>query len=239
MNLNRTDGRGRQRVWRTNIERRWRSLPEFARLAAAVVPSVAMAVAATVIFQPSQPVPATPPRAMPVPTGLAPSAQSIDHALTPETVTAACLGAASTEPKNAFTDNPARPWMCAGQDKPILRIIFRKPVTISQVSVVPGWNYIESDGTDRWGQQLLVSQILWRSDHEQVTQKIVPERGAAAAQRMPDLVTTSLSATVVATQRAAKSRPSALLSDDNGVNGSIAIGQIKVFGRDADGRMPR
>lgn len=240
MSLNRTDGRRVVGLWRNNIQRWWRGMPEFTRLATVVVPAVMMAVAATVMFLPSQPAPEKPERAIPALAAAPPSTPSIDRVLVPDTVTATCPGASSTEPWSAFRDNPSRAWVCEGQAKPVLQLIFREPVTISQVSVVPGWDYVASDGTDRWGRSLLVSRILWSSGRDQVTQTIVPVRGAAAAQRMPDLTTTTLSATVVATQRAVKSQPSALLSDDNGVNDSIAIGRIKVFGRAADdSHMPR
>lgn len=132
------------------------------------------------------------------PTSIAPTTDN--GILVPQQVTANCPSG-SSRPELAFNGDKKDAWICVrahGIDGTILTVTFKQPVVINEVTVIPGFNYVEASGIDRWTQHRLVSRILWRFGDTQVIQNINPVRTGASV-KVDSIATQTVSLTILET----------------------------------------
>lgn len=149
--------------------------------------------------------------------------------LRPENASSSCPPG-GTSSALAFSSKPENAWVCGranNTDGAIMNIVFSKPVIVKSVSVMPGWNYVAPNGTDKWNQHRLITKILWRIGGKQFVQNINPVRSEATL-TLPDrgVATSVMSMTILQTIR-----PDAVLSE--GVSGTPSGGllpEAPVFG---------
>lgn len=137
--------------------------------------------------------------------------------LMPKAVSAMC-GPGSSGPSLVFSKDPKDAWRCArshGIDGEILNIKFPNNVMVKSITLMPGWNYVEPNGTDHWSQSRLVTRILWRLGGKQFVQNINPTRaGSTFTFPGQGVVTQDMSLTVQA------SVPPESVKSDEPVNGT-------------------
>lgn len=128
--------------------------------------------------------------------------QGIDgDVLTPliKTVSARCADG-STGASTAFNSDPSIAWVCHrvhGIDGAVLNIVFTKPVTLTEIRLVPGYDYVrQPSGDDEWNRHRVVTNILWRAGGKQFPQEIVASRGQAVYTFDEPVVTESMSLTI-------------------------------------------
>lgn len=104
-----------------------------------------------------------------------PSGRAGDDALRPRSVTATCQAPPGVDAANLpVTYGPANTldgfggtaWRCAGSAVGQQLVFdFGRPVTLSSVGLVPGYDKIDPvDGTDRFGENRTVTGVTWRFD---------------------------------------------------------------------------
>lgn len=149
-----------------------------------------------------------------------------------------------TDAASAFGDDRSQAWICPGRYTPnynSLDIYFKEPMVIYSITVVPGFDYVEPNGEDHWGEHRLVSFINWRINGRDVSQPIVPTRGQGATLKLPDHPASSLITLTVQQTKAAPRSPNAGPSLGSTLGGgdkaekSFAIGKITIMGRPAGG----
>ncbi len=127
--------------------------------------------------------------------------QATDGVLQPTSVAAECPSG-SSRPELALSADPKDAWICVraqGIDGAILTLTFRRPVVITEVSLVPGFNYVEASGVDRWTEHRLPSKLLWTfNDDTELVQDIVPARTGATL-KVNAVATQTVSLTVMQT----------------------------------------
>lgn len=137
--------------------------------------------------------------------------------LMPKAVSASCP-AGSTRAQLAFSSRPEDAWRCFrahGIDGAILNIKFANNMLVKSVTLMPGWNYVEPNGTDHWNESRLVTRILWRLGGKQFVQNINPTRaGSTFTFPGQGVVTQDMSLTVQA------SVPPESVKSDEPVNGT-------------------
>lgn len=116
-----------------------------------------------------------------------------------ETVSAKCADGSSSA-TNAFSTDPSVAWICHrahGIDGAVLNIVFRQPVTLTEIRLTPGFDYVlQPSGDDEWNKHRVVTNILWRAGGKQFPQEIVPSRGQAVLTFDAPVVTESMSLTI-------------------------------------------
>lgn len=116
-----------------------------------------------------------------------------------ETVSARC-GDGSASATHAFSTDPSVAWVCQrvhGIDGSVLNIVFRQPVTLTEIRLTPGFDYVrQPSGDDEWNRHRVVTKLLWRAGGKQFPQEIVPSRGQAVLTFDEPVVTESMSLTI-------------------------------------------
>ena len=110
-------------------------------------------------------------------------------------------GELSTPVADAFDPAQEKAWVCErafGIDGAVATMHFDSSVEISKVALVPGFNFAAPRGEDEWMKHRVVTKVLWRVGDEQFVQTINPARTPAEIS-IPNLVTTDISMTVLAT----------------------------------------
>lgn len=120
----------------------------------------------------------------------------------PKTVSGSCP-AGSTRTALAFSSRKEDAWRCLrahSMNGQIINMVFADSVCVKSVTFMPGWNWVEPNGTDHWNESRLVSRILWRAGGKQFVQNINPTR-AGATFTFPGkcVVTKEMSLTIQAT----------------------------------------
>ncbi len=238
------DSRGRRRPLPDRIREGWAALPGWARLAIPTAVGLSMVVVMVInliLGDRSRPAP-QPPIVAAAPEQPAAS-KPLEGLLLPAAVTADCP-AGSSDPTLAFGTDKSQAWICTrlyNVDNSILTITFPEPVVVTSIMVIPGFDYVESNGQDHWNEHRVVIQILWRIGGTQIVQDIAPTRAGATLQ-VPNLATQIITATILATQRPpATPGPNSSLPGILGgpsvqkVDDSMAIGRIEITGRAAGG----
>jgi hypothetical protein len=179
---------------------------------------------AAVVEQPETPAPVDP--------------QTTDGVLQPTSVAAECPSG-SSRPELALSADPKDAWICVraqGIDGAILTLTFRRPVVITEVSLVPGFNYVEASGVDRWTEHRLPTKLLWTfNDDTELIQDIVPAR-TGATMKVNAIATQSISLTVMQTatpkaEQVESGLPFAL-SPSTGTD-SFALSRLQITGHEA------
>jgi hypothetical protein len=137
--------------------------------------------------------------------------------LMPKAVSSSCP-AGSTRAQLAFSSRKEEAWRCFrahGMNGQIINMIFASNVCVKSVTIMPGWNYVEPNGTDHWNESKLVARILWRAGGKQFIQEINPTR-AGSTYTFPGkcVVTKEMSLTIQSTVL-----PSSVAQDES-VNGN-------------------
>lgn len=225
---------------------RWAALPGWSRMAIPVVATVL--VAALLIAALSGGDAEQHPQAVPPPVPVAPPTISppSNGPLQPSKVEAPnCPAGSSPDPSGAFDVDKRRGWICgrrAGIDNAILTITFPEAVVVCEIKVVPGFDYVEPNGADRWNEHRLVTKIVWRIGGQRLFQSIAPTR-APATLSVPCLATNVITATIQGTEPppAAPTEQGGLPGifgagpDSASVDETFAIGRIEIIGRPASG----
>lgn len=120
-----------------------------------------------------------------IPSGSRPPASpaTVDRAIKPSSASSRCP-AGSTDPMQAFDDAPNTAWVCVrvyGIDGQVLTVHLDHPYVITSMSIIPGWNKTNADGSDEWVKHRTVSTVKYtfddttRSSFEQQTQDVRDE----------------------------------------------------------------
>ena len=121
--------------------------------------------------------------------------------LVPATVSASCVG--DSDAVAPFAGEKSRAWVCGranGLDGSVLNIAFGKAVVVTQITIVPGFNYVAPDGRDEWSRHRLVTGVTWRLGGKTYPQAINPTRTGATL-KLPSVVTQEMSLTITASTR--------------------------------------
>lgn len=149
-----------------------------------------------------------------------------------------------TDAAVAFGDDRSQAWICPGRYTPnynSLDIYFKEPMVIYSITVVPGFDYVEPNGEDHWGEHRLVTYINWRIGGKDASQPIVPTRGQGATLKLPEHPAASLITLTVQQTKPPPRSPNAGPSLGTSLGGgdkaekSFAIGKITIMGRPAGG----
>ncbi|TQC45045.1 hypothetical protein EEB14_33950 [Rhodococcus sp. WS4] len=220
---------------------RFKKLPTGGKFLAVMIALMAVFVPANLLVGGGgdQPAPTKPTAAQPsmIETPVAVPAATEDGNLLPQTVNAACPDGSSS-PNFAFSQDNSEAWICArafGIDGAILDTTFKSPVVINSVMIVPGFNYVEPSGMDRWTEHRVVTRVLWRIGDKQFVQAINPTRTGATVQ-IPGVATQRLSLTVLETAEPEGGRQQttgSILKNTAGSQDSFAVSQIQITGHNA------
>lgn len=124
-----------------------------------------------------------------------------DEILVPATVSASCGN--DSDAVAPFSANKNRAWVCVrinGRDLNVLNITFDKPVVITSICIVPGWDYVAPDGRDEWSRHRLATAVTWRMGGKFYPQPIAPTRTGVCKQ-FPSMITQEMSMTITASAR--------------------------------------
>lgn len=176
-----------------------------------------------------------------------PLADPASQLLLPQLVSASCGN--DSDAVAPFVPQPpghaTRAWVCvriSGRDGNVLNITFDRPVVITSITIVPGWNCVYPDGRDEWTRHRLVTAITWRMGGELYPQEITPTRTGVTKQ-FPAVITQQLSMTITASTRPpmgeGKSRGTSISAgsgedDPNKVDETTAISSIEINGHPVD-----
>jgi len=168
-----------------------------------------------------------------------PSAAPTAAPLVPATVSASCVG--DSDAVAPFAGEKSRAWVCGrvnGLDGSVLNITFTKPVVVTEITVVPGFNYVAPDGRDEWDRHRQVTGVTWRMGSKAYPQTINPTR-TGSTMTFPSVITQEMSMTITASTRPAKApggggigKPSSDSSAD--VDGTTAISSVVITGYPVD-----
>lgn len=160
-------------------------------------------------------------------------AAELPGVIQPVNVTARCANE-DTNPAAMFDPNKTTAWICQramGVDGVVAEIDFGKDVTITQVSIVPGFDYLSNTGTNEWTNYRTVNRVSWQFDEsgkETVTQDITPAQGSEATKTLDKPVTTrKIYMKVMGTQ---KSDPAAPDPAPGSAQDAFAISSITLTG---------
>lgn len=167
-----------------------------------------------------------------------PEAPADTGVLVPSTVSASCGN--DSDPVAPFAGEKSRAWVCNrlhGLDLNVLNITFNKPVVITEITIVPGFNYVAPDGRDEWSRHRLITGVTWRMGGSVYPQTINPTRTGVTKQ-FPSVRTTQLSMTITSSTRppmGADQRATIGAADDAAnVDDSTAVSRIVITGYPVD-----
>lgn len=168
-----------------------------------------------------------------------PSAAPTAAPLVPKFVSASCVG--DTDAVSLFAGEKSRAWVCGrsnGLDGSVLNITFNAPVVVTEITLVPGFNYVAPDGRDEWDRHRQVTGVTWRMGGQSFPQTINPTR-TGTTMKFPSVITQEMSMTITASTRPAKGAGSGGIgkpSSDNSadVDETTAISSIVITGYPVD-----
>lgn len=163
-------------------------------------------------------------------------AAELPGVIQPINVTARCANE-DTNPTSMFDPNKSVAWICQralGVDGVVAEIDFGKDVTISQVSLVPGFDYLSNTGTNEWTNYRTVTRVAWQFDEagkETVIQDIVPAQGSEATKSLEQPYTTrKIYMKILSTE---KSDPAAPDAEPGSPQDAFAVSSVTVTGTGA------
>lgn len=162
-----------------------------------------------------------------------------------ESVSSQC-GEGGTETRLAFTTNQEDAWVCPrafGIDGAVMNIQFRQPVTVTEVRLTTGYNFVrQPSGDDEWNRHRVITNMLWRAGGSQFPQEVVASREEAVFTFPEPVATASMSMTIQRSVLPSETvgegdEDSAFGSpggdqggNDEGVNDATAVQNVQVFG---------
>ncbi|MBM4719656.1 hypothetical protein GS896_25280 [Rhodococcus hoagii] len=123
-----------------------------------------------------------------------------EGSLAPTAVSARCPDG-STDARLALTADKAQAWICKralGIDGAVMEMTFPKPVVVTDVFMVPGFDYVEPSGVDRWVEHRVVTRAQWTIGDQRFIQEINPSR-AGANMTIPSVETQKITVTIMET----------------------------------------
>lgn len=120
-----------------------------------------------------------------------------------DTTSAKCVdnpAAKGYGPTKAFSSIDTDAWVCyraMGIDGAVMNIVFREPVTLTEIRFTPGFNFLQQQsGEDKWVQHRVVSRVLWRAGGQQFVQEVEPQRNEVSYIFDKPVTTESMSLTI-------------------------------------------
>lgn len=160
-------------------------------------------------------------------------ASELPGIIQPVNVTTRCMNEDSN-PASMFDPNNTTAWICQramGVDGVVAEIDFGKEVTVTQLSIVPGFDYLSNTGTNEWTNYRVVNRVAWQLDEdgkETVIQDITPAQGSEATKTLETPVKTrKIYMKVMGTQ---KSDPAAPDAAPGSPQDAFAVGKVTVTG---------
>lgn len=111
-------------------------------------------------------------------------------------------GPGSADPSGAFDNNPSTAWVCIPApdgSPPVLHIEFDGRYLVSALAMVPGFDHVDNDGTDRWASHntaALVDYEFDDPDATRLTQQTNSLRGTVHTPVDPPVAATAMTITV-------------------------------------------
>lgn len=139
--------------------------------------------------------------------------------LVPATSSASCGDDSDTVAP--FTGEKSRAWVCRrpnGLDGAVFNMTFAKPVVITSITAVFGFNYVSPDGRDEWGRHRLITGVAWRLGGKVYPQTINPTR-TGATMNFPAVLTQEMSMTITSSVRPPRS-----VENSDGIGGATDAG---------------
>ncbi len=160
--------------------------------------------------------------------------------LPPDSVKAPGCPARSQPPANAFDGKPDTAWVCVrafNTDLQTVTITYSKPVVVTSIFVIPGFEHVDGNGRNEWNEHRVVTLISWRVGGQSFQQDIDPSAHTGSSIQIPNV------ATQVITGKIFKTVPPPPVEGDNGpsdadINSTFAMSTITVNGFPAGG-VPR
>lgn len=160
-------------------------------------------------------------------------ASELPGIIQPVNVTTRCMNEDSN-PASMFDPNNTTAWICQramGVDGVVAEIDFGKEVTVTQLSIVPGFDYLSNTGTNEWTNYRVVNRVAWQMDEagkETVIQDITPAQGSEATKTLENPVKTrKIYMKVMGTQ---KSDPAAPDAAPGSPQDAFAVGKVTITG---------
>lgn len=146
--------------------------------------------------------------------------------------------AGSTDPKQAFDIDLNTAWMCVpayGVPGTVLRVEFDNWYVVTGVSIVPGWNRVNPDGSDEWVKHKTASTVEYQfndPDETRLTQKTNSLRDEVFTAVQPPVLASAMTITI--TEFGAPTGAIADVTNSPGQGGIIAsdtpvTGDLKDF----------
>lgn len=110
--------------------------------------------------------------------------------------------AGSTDPMQAFDNDVNTAWMCVpayGVPGTVLRVEFNNWYVVTGVSIVPGWNRVNPDGSDEWLKHKTVATVEYQfndPDETRLTQKTNNVRDEVVTAVQPPVLASAMTITV-------------------------------------------
>ncbi len=122
--------------------------------------------------------------------------------LVPATVSTSCGN--DSDAVAPFSGDKTRAWKCNrlnGLDLNVLNLTFNKPVVITSITIVPGFNYIAPDGRDEWSRHRVVTDVSWRMGGGLYPQEHIAPTRTGVTQKFPGVRTLMMSMTITGSAR--------------------------------------
>lgn len=159
--------------------------------------------------------------------------------------------AGSTDPKNAFDNDLNTAWMCVpayGVPGTVLRVEFDNWYVVTGVSIVPGWNRVNPDGSDEWIKHKTAATVEYQfNDPEETrfTQQTNSIRDEVFTPVQPPVLASAMTITITefGTPTGAVANTTSLpggggiIASDTPVTGDLkdfAISQVNILGHRAN-----
>ncbi|OQS16689.1 hypothetical protein B0T36_03185 [Nocardia donostiensis] len=107
----------------------------------------------------------------------------------------------STDGMDAFSGEPGKAWQCVRAyrvDGQVLRITLDKEYEIDSIGIVPGWDHVDSEGTDQWTKFRTVSRVSYQFDNKKIyTQDTLDQRTLVVTEIDPPITTSEIVLTIL------------------------------------------
>jgi hypothetical protein len=137
----------------------------------------------------------------PAPASASPSAAGSDGPVGIKRADSRCT-AGSTDPMQAFDPDLNTAWMCVpayGVPGTVLRVEFDNWYVVTGVSIVPGWNRVNPDGSDEWVKHMTAATVEYQlndPDETRLTQKTNNIRDAVLTPVQPPVLASAMTITI-------------------------------------------
>lgn len=133
----------------------------------------------------------------------------------------------STDGMDAFSGEPDKAWSCVRAyrvDGQVLRIDLGKEYEVDSIGIVPGWDYVGSDGTDQWTKYRTASRVSYQLGNKvktTFTQETLDQRSLVVTRIEPAITTSEIVLTV-------------LKSNGESAENAVAISSIVITGKESE-----